>query len=120
MLIHDASYHVAVQLEGPEVDIAFPYFFFLAVSCLYCKFFPSIVMFSIFLTEDEAIECNWHHNDLHVRSLVPTQDSLLSILRMVLVPSPSVNSDDISNSVISGAVYDNAMVGDRSSHTTCF
>lgn len=30
---------------------------------------------------------------------------------MVLVPSPSVHSDDISDSVISGAIYDNAMVG---------
>lgn len=36
---------------------------------------------------------------------------MLSILRMVLVPSPSVHSDDISDSVISGAIYDNAMVG---------
>lgn len=55
VLVHDASYHVALQLEGPE-------------------------------------------------------DSLLSILRMVLEPSPSARSSGISNSVISGAVYENAML----------
>ncbi|XP_015890689.3 ribonucleases P/MRP protein subunit POP1 isoform X2 [Ziziphus jujuba] len=55
VLIHDASYHVAVQLEGPE-------------------------------------------------------DSLLSILRMVLVPSPLVHIDDISHSVKSGVIYNNAML----------
>lgn len=38
------------------------------------------------------------------------QDSLLSILSMVLVPSPSVPSNDISHSVLSGAAYGKAMV----------
>ncbi|PON84270.1 Ribonuclease P/MRP, subunit POP [Trema orientale] len=57
VLIHDASYYVAVQLEGPE-------------------------------------------------------DSLLSILSMVLVPSPSAGAADGSklDSVISGVIYDKAML----------
>ncbi|XP_062087610.1 ribonucleases P/MRP protein subunit POP1 isoform X2 [Humulus lupulus] len=55
VLIHDASYNVAVQLEGPE-------------------------------------------------------GSLLSILSTVLVPSPSVCPGDVSNSVISGAIYDYAVL----------
>ncbi|XP_050369059.1 ribonucleases P/MRP protein subunit POP1 isoform X2 [Argentina anserina] len=55
VLAHDASYHVAVQLEGTE-------------------------------------EC------------------LLSVLRMVLVPSPSARSEDAARSIIAGAIYDNAML----------
>ncbi|KAL5579443.1 hypothetical protein UlMin_011885 [Ulmus minor] len=54
-VVHDASYYIAVQLEGPE-------------------------------------------------------DSLLSILSKVLAPSPSAHSEDILRSVISGAIYDNAML----------
>ncbi|WJZ95097.1 hypothetical protein VitviT2T_013890 [Vitis vinifera] len=54
-LVHDACYHIALQLEGPE-------------------------------------------------------DSLLSILSMVLVPSPSAHSEDIPRSVLSGAVYGRAML----------
>lgn len=38
------------------------------------------------------------------------QESLLSVLKMVLVPSPSARSEDISCSIISGAIYDTAMV----------
>lgn len=38
------------------------------------------------------------------------QDSLLSILQMVLVPSPSSESGDSFHSVLSGAVYESAMV----------
>eukprot|EP00261_Vitis_vinifera_P036406 XP_019077649.1 PREDICTED: ribonucleases P/MRP protein subunit POP1-like [Vitis vinifera] len=37
-------------------------------------------------------------------------DSLLSILSMVLVPSPSAHSEDIPRSVLSGAVYGRAML----------
>uniref|UniRef100_A0A5B6YLK6 Uncharacterized protein n=1 Tax=Davidia involucrata TaxID=16924 RepID=A0A5B6YLK6_DAVIN len=55
VLIHDASYWSAVQLEGPE-------------------------------------------------------DSLLAILSMVLVPSPSVYSKDILQSVLSGVIYRSAML----------
>ncbi|RVX09243.1 Ribonucleases P/MRP protein subunit POP1 [Vitis vinifera] len=54
-LVHDACYHIALRLEGPE-------------------------------------------------------DSLLSILSMVLVPSPSAHSEDISRSVLSGAAYGKAML----------
>ncbi|KAL9435514.1 hypothetical protein AB3S75_021732 [Citrus x aurantiifolia] len=54
VVVHDASYYNAVQLEGPE-------------------------------------------------------DSLLSILQMVLVPSPSAESRDSFHSVLSGAVYESAM-----------
>ncbi|KAG6653178.1 hypothetical protein CIPAW_05G057600 [Carya illinoinensis] len=50
VLVHDASYHVAVQLEGPE-------------------------------------------------------DSLMSVLKMVMAPSPSALSEAISHSVISGSIY---------------
>lgn len=39
-----------------------------------------------------------------------SEDSLLSILRMVLEPSPSAHSGGLSDSVISGAVYANAML----------
>lgn len=38
------------------------------------------------------------------------QESLLSVLKMVLMPSPSARSEDISGSIISGAIYDTAMV----------
>ncbi|KAG7950380.1 hypothetical protein I3843_13G109400 [Carya illinoinensis] len=55
VLVHDASYHVAVQLEGPE-------------------------------------------------------DSLMSVLKMVMVPSPSALSEAISHSVISGSIYGSAML----------
>lgn len=39
------------------------------------------------------------------------QDSILSILRMVLVPTPSVCLEDLSTSVLTGVIYGNAMVG---------
>ncbi|KAB2611987.1 hypothetical protein D8674_020019 [Pyrus ussuriensis x Pyrus communis] len=55
VLVHDASYHVAIQLEGPE-------------------------------------------------------DSLLSVLGMVMVSPPSTRSENVSRSVISGVIYDNAML----------
>ncbi|KAL5791959.1 hypothetical protein ACOSP7_000553 [Xanthoceras sorbifolium] len=55
VLVHDASYHIAVQLDGPE-------------------------------------------------------DSLMSILQMVLVPSPPSLSEDISHSVLSGVIYGSAML----------
>ncbi|XVF32911.1 hypothetical protein REPUB_Repub17cG0123600 [Reevesia pubescens] len=55
VLVHDASYNVAVQLEGPE-------------------------------------------------------DSLMAILKMVLVPSPSVQSEGVSGSVLSGITYGTAML----------
>ncbi|XP_017179666.2 ribonucleases P/MRP protein subunit POP1 isoform X2 [Malus sylvestris] len=55
VLVHDASYHVAIQLEGPE-------------------------------------------------------DSLLSVLGMVMVSPPSTRSETVSHSVISGVIYDNAML----------
>ncbi|KAG2705518.1 hypothetical protein I3843_05G050400 [Carya illinoinensis] len=55
VLVHDASYHVAVQLEGPE-------------------------------------------------------DSLMSVLKMVMAPSPSALSEAISHSVISGSIYGSAML----------
>ncbi|KAM1413484.1 hypothetical protein ACFXTO_026076 [Malus domestica] len=55
VLVHDASYHVAIQLEGPE-------------------------------------------------------DSLLSVLGMVMVSPPSTRSESVSRSVISGVIYDNAML----------
>ncbi|KAM5558370.1 ribonucleases P/MRP protein subunit POP1 [Rosa sericea] len=55
VVAHDASYHVAMQLEG-------------------------------------------------------TEESLLSVLRMVLVPSPSARTEDISRSIFSGAIYDTAML----------
>lgn len=55
VLAHDASYNVAIQLEG-------------------------------------------------------TEESLLSALKMVLMPSPSARSEDISRSIISGAIYDTAML----------
>ncbi|KAG6653180.1 hypothetical protein CIPAW_05G057800 [Carya illinoinensis] len=55
VLVHDASYHVAVQLEGPE-------------------------------------------------------DSLISVLKMVMAPSPSALSEAISHSVISGSIYGSAML----------
>ncbi|GAV83063.1 POP1 domain-containing protein/POPLD domain-containing protein [Cephalotus follicularis] len=55
VLVHDASYHVAIQLEGSE-------------------------------------------------------DSLMSVLQMVLVPSPSVQHEDTSRFVSSGAIYGSAML----------
>ncbi|KAM1956576.1 hypothetical protein ACFX16_025973 [Malus domestica] len=55
VLVHDASYHVAIQLEGPE-------------------------------------------------------DSLLSVLGMVMVSPQSTRSENVSRSVISGVIYDNAML----------
>ncbi|XP_068303084.1 ribonucleases P/MRP protein subunit POP1 [Pyrus communis] len=55
MIVHDASYHAAIQLEGPE-------------------------------------------------------DSLLSVLGMVMVPPPSTCFENVSRSVISGLIYDNAML----------
>ncbi|KAJ8899138.1 hypothetical protein K2173_011135 [Erythroxylum novogranatense] len=55
VLVHDASYCIAVQLEGPE-------------------------------------------------------DSLLSVLRMVLVPPPLAESLDANTSVLSGATYANSML----------
>lgn len=39
------------------------------------------------------------------------QDSLLSILQTVLVPSPSSESGDSFHSILSGAIYESAMVG---------
>ena len=39
------------------------------------------------------------------------KDSLISILQMVLVPSPSVQSECVSDSVLSGITYGTAMVG---------
>ncbi|KAK0581103.1 hypothetical protein LWI29_010073 [Acer saccharum] len=55
VVVHDASYHIAVQMEGPE-------------------------------------------------------DSLRSILQMVLVPCPSYLSEDISQSVLFGTIYGSAML----------
>ncbi|XP_021904326.1 ribonucleases P/MRP protein subunit POP1 isoform X2 [Carica papaya] len=55
VLVHDASYYIAVQLEGPE-------------------------------------------------------DSIMSILGMVLVPSPMSQSEDISRSILSGVTYGSAML----------
>ncbi|XP_022727953.1 ribonucleases P/MRP protein subunit POP1 isoform X2 [Durio zibethinus] len=55
VLVHDASYNVAVQLEGPE-------------------------------------------------------DSLMAVLQMVLVPSPPVQSEGVSDSVLSGITYGTAML----------
>ncbi|EOA26584.1 hypothetical protein CARUB_v10022645mg [Capsella rubella] len=55
VLIHDASYHIAVQLEGPEV-------------------------------------------------------SLLSILNMLLEPSPSSHSKEVFDSILTGRSYGNAML----------
>ncbi|XP_068303793.1 ribonucleases P/MRP protein subunit POP1-like [Pyrus communis] len=55
VLVQDASYHVAIQLEGPE-------------------------------------------------------DSLLSVLGMVMVSPPSTRSENVSRSVISGVIHDNAML----------
>ncbi|KAM1166497.1 hypothetical protein PS1_026096 [Malus domestica] len=55
MLVHNASYHAAIQLEGPE-------------------------------------------------------DSLLSVLGMVMVPPLSTRFENVSRSVISGLIYDNAML----------
>ncbi|KAJ6334374.1 hypothetical protein OIU78_011297 [Salix suchowensis] len=54
-VVHDASYHTAVQLEGPE-------------------------------------------------------ESLISILNMVLVPSPSAQSRDIAESILTGVIYGTAML----------
>ncbi|KAL9360301.1 hypothetical protein Peur_048424 [Populus x canadensis] len=54
-VVHDASYHTAVQLEGPE-------------------------------------------------------ESLISILNMVLVPSPSAQSRDIAKSILTGVIYGTAML----------
>ncbi|KAK9950519.1 hypothetical protein M0R45_006005 [Rubus argutus] len=39
-----------------------------------------------------------------------TEESLLSVLKMVLMPSPSARSEDISRSIIAGAVYDTSML----------
>jgi ribonuclease P/MRP protein subunit POP1 len=39
------------------------------------------------------------------------QDSLISVLKMVMVPSLSALSEDVSRSVISGVIYGSAMVG---------
>ncbi|KAK6260349.1 hypothetical protein SCA6_014823 [Theobroma cacao] len=55
VVVHDASYNVAVQLEGPE-------------------------------------------------------DSLMATLQMILVPSPSVQSQGVSSSVLSGITYGTAML----------
>ncbi|TXG63282.1 hypothetical protein EZV62_010276 [Acer yangbiense] len=66
VVVHDASYHIAVQLEGSEAGITL--------------FF--------------------HHNI----------DSLRSILQMVLVPCPSYQSEDISQSVLFGTIYGSAML----------
>lgn len=55
VLVHDASYNAAVQLEGPE-------------------------------------------------------DSLMAILQMVVVPSPSVQSEGVSDSVLSGITYGTGMI----------
>ncbi|KAM7276997.1 hypothetical protein ACFE04_018863 [Oxalis oulophora] len=70
VVVHDASYHVPVQLEGSEVGIQ-KFFGFDDIICL---------------------------------------DSLLAVLNMVLSPSPSTQSEDISRLVRSGIIYGSAML----------
>ena len=41
------------------------------------------------------------------------QDLLISVLSTVLVPSRTEHSKDISDKVLSGVIYESAMVGDQ-------
>ncbi|TQD78024.1 hypothetical protein C1H46_036420 [Malus baccata] len=66
MLVHNASYHASIQLEGPEASI----------------YFTSHLM-----------------NPL-----------LGNLLGMVMVPPLSTRFENVSRSVISGLIYDNAML----------
>lgn len=43
MLVHDASYHVAIQLEGPEAGI---YFTFYLINLFVSSFSPLFSVFS--------------------------------------------------------------------------
>lgn len=59
VLIHDASYHVAVQLEGPEVDTFFRFLL---------QVFPKS-SHSAFLTEEVAFQYNWHRYYLRLHGI---------------------------------------------------
>ncbi|XP_059629281.1 ribonucleases P/MRP protein subunit POP1 isoform X2 [Cornus florida] len=58
--------------------------------------------------------CKAVHNDKALgfppSSWFAGQDSLLAVLSIVLVSSPSAHSEDISHSVLSGVIYRNAML----------
>lgn len=98
MLAHDASYDVAIQLEGTEAGI-------------YCLSYQYLVLLSFFPSKMKwCCKMLSYVTKFLDFSFLCFQESLLSVLKMVLVPSPSARSEDISRSIISGAIYDTAMV----------
>lgn len=99
MLAHDASYDVAIQLEGTEAGIYFLSYQYLIL----LSFFPSKMKWCCKMLSSVT-------KFLDLTYFICFQESLLSVLKMVLVPSPSFRSEDISRSIISGAIYDTAMV----------
>lgn len=105
MLVHDASYHAAIQLEGPEAGIYF-------TSYLMNLFLGNCIPFNLFFFKRlSVVICSFLLLNYDVTTFfICIQDSLLSVLGMVMVPPPSTRFENVSRSVISGLIYDNAMV----------
>ena len=124
MLVHDASYYTALQLEGPEVVyFSFSFSFFVGIF-----FFFIVIHLSLKDTlnccSDSNISNNYcglsarKSNGLIFLVLFKAdsciQDSLMSVLRMVLEPylATATHPGNHDDSVLSSVTYGSAMVGD--------
>lgn len=96
--IHDAGYFIPIELDGPEVHapVLFP--------LLACNFPHPLLAVMIGFSSSMVEQSYW---------LCSLQDALLSILRMVLCPSPAEKTPDLKHrqdQVMRGVCYENAMV----------